>query len=42
MTKPLTEGELGWLVGFIVGLFVGISFTLAVCLTFGNAWPDWN
>lgn len=36
----LTNGEFGYLVGAFVGFMVGSSLTLAICLTFGNAFPE--
>jgi hypothetical protein len=37
-----SEGRSAYIVGLIVGFLTGASLALALALTFGNAWPNWN
>jgi hypothetical protein len=39
---PLTSGEIGWIVGCIVGFFGGAVLMLTICLSFGNAFPNFH
>lgn len=38
----MNDREIAYLVGVILGFLGGVSLTLAICMDYGNAFPNWH